>query len=159
MIALADEEQMVSQAPSKNIAPKAIIIGSGFGGLAAAIRLLYRGYRVSVLERRDAPGGRGYVYRKNGFIFDGGPTVITAPFLFDELWELSGRKLSEDIEMLPVHPFYRIRFHDGVTFDYSGDANLMREEISRLAPDDQQGYQDFLNMAERIFKLCLIVPS
>jgi phytoene desaturase len=134
-------------------APHAIVIGSGFGGLAAAVRLLARGYRVTVLERRDAPGGRAYVYRKEGFTFDGGPTVITAPFLFEELWELSGRKLSEDVEMLPVYPFYRIRFHDGVTFDYSGDADLMRQEILRLAPGDQKGYQDFLDMAERIFRV------
>jgi phytoene desaturase len=88
--------------------PHAVIIGSGFGGLAAAIRLGARGYRVTVLERRDQAGGRAYVYRQNGFVFDGGPTVITAPFLLEELWELCGKRMSDTIDMRPVTPFYRV---------------------------------------------------
>jgi phytoene desaturase len=132
--------------------PHAIVIGSGFGGLAAACRLLAKGYRVTVLERRDAPGGRAYVYRKDGFTFDGGPTVITAPFLLEELWELFGKKLSDHVELRPVTPFYRIRFDDGDSFDYTGDPEIMAREINRIAPSDLAGYEAFLAKSEKIFK-------
>ncbi|HVI02432.1 MAG TPA: phytoene desaturase [Enhygromyxa sp.] len=133
--------------------PHAVVIGSGFGGLAAAIRLGARGYRVTVLERRDQPGGRAYVYRQNGFVFDGGPTVITAPFLLEELWELCGKKMSDHIDMRSVSPFYRVRFHDGQVFDYQGDAEVMREQIRKFNPDDVDGYERFLSMSEQIFKV------
>ena len=113
--------------------PHALVIGSGFGGLAAAVRLGARGYRVTVLEKLDAPGGRAYVYRQDGFTFDAGPTIVTAPFLFEELWQLCGRTLADDVELRPVSPFYRIRFPDGETFDYSGDPEAMRKEIARLS--------------------------
>src|SRR4051794_18069470 len=112
--------------------PRAVVIGSGFGGLAAAIRLGVRGYRVTVLEKLDAPGGRAYVRRQNGFVFDSGPTVITAPQLFEELWALCGRRLADDVDLRPVTPFYRIRFHDGEVFDYTGDAEAMRHEVARF---------------------------
>lgn len=131
--------------------PRAVVIGSGFGGLAAAVRLGVRGYAVTVLERLDQPGGRARVFRQDGFTFDAGPTVITAPFLFEELWELCGRRLEDDVDLRPVHPFYRIRFDDGDVFDYSGDAELMREEIRRFSPRDVAGYERFLKMSERIF--------
>src|SRR3984885_15626443 len=88
--------------------PHAVVIGSGFGGLAAAIRLGAKGYRVTVLEKLDAPGGRAYVYRQDGFTFDAGPTIVTAPFLFEELWKLCGRRLGDDVTLVPVSPFYRI---------------------------------------------------
>jgi len=129
----------------------AVVIGSGFGGLAAAVRLGARGYRVTVLERLDQPGGRARVFRQDGFTFDAGPTVITAPFLFEELWELCGRRLADDVDLRPVHPFYRIRFDDGDVFDYSGDAESMREEIRKFSPEDEAGYERFLAMSERIF--------
>ena len=106
--------------------PHAVVIGSGFGGLAAAVRLGAKGYRVTVLEKLDAPGGRAYVHRQDGFTFDAGPTIVTAPFLFEELWKLCGRKLSDDVTLVPVSPFYRMRFQDGSHFDYSGDAAAMR---------------------------------
>src|SRR5262252_2396323 len=106
-------------------APHAIVIGSGFGGLAAAIRLGARGYRVTVFERLDAPGGRAYVYRQDGFTFDAGPTIITAPFLLEELWQLCGRQLRDEITLKAISPFYRIQFHDGATFEYSGDPEAM----------------------------------
>lgn len=131
----------------------AVVIGSGFGGLAAAVRLGARGYRVTVLEKLDAPGGRAYVYRQDGFTFDAGPTVITAPFLLEELWALCGRQLSDDIDLRPVAPFYRIRFDDGTSFDYSGDAEAMRAEVARLAPGDVDGYERFLQASEAIFKV------
>jgi phytoene desaturase len=136
---------------SKDGRPHAAIIGSGFGGLAAAVRLGVRGYRVTILERLDQPGGRARVFQQDGFTFDAGPTVITAPFLFEELWELCGRRLGDDVDLRSVHPFYRIRFDDGDVFDYSGDAELMREEIRRFSPEDEEGYARFLAMSERIF--------
>jgi len=133
--------------------PHAVVIGSGFGGLAAAVRLGARGYRVTVLEKLDAPGGRAYVHRQDGFTFDAGPTVITAPFLFEELWSLAGRSMADDIEMRPVSPFYRIRFHDGTTFDYTGDPAAMRQEVARLAPGDVEGYERFIRASEEIFRV------
>lgn len=131
----------------------AVVIGSGFGGLAAAVRLGARGYRVTVLEKLDAPGGRAYVHRQDGFTFDAGPTVITAPFLLEELWALCGRRMADDIDLRPVAPYYRIRFDDGEFFDYSGDAAAMRSEIARFAPDDVAGYERFLKASEAIFKI------
>lgn len=133
--------------------PHAVVIGSGFGGLAAAVRLGARGYRVTVLEKLDAPGGRAYVYRQDGFTFDAGPTVITAPFLLEELWDLCGKRFANDIDLRPVSPFYRIRFDDGTSFDYSGNAEAMRAEVARLAPSDVAGYERFLKASEAIFRV------
>jgi len=136
-----------------NEKPHAIVIGSGFGGLAAAVRLGARGYRVTVLERLDQPGGRARVFREDGFVFDAGPTVITAPFLLEELWELCGRRLEDEIDLRPVDPFYRIRFHDGSEFEYTGDADRMRAEVARFSPGDVEGYDAFVAMSERIFRV------
>ena len=133
--------------------PLAVVIGSGFGGLAAAIRLSARGYAVQVLEKLDAPGGRAYVHRQDGFTFDAGPTIITAPFLFEELWALCGRSFKDDIDLRPMHPFYRIRFHDGTHFDYSGDVDAMLEEIARFEPGDVAAYLRFFAYAQRCLKL------
>ena len=114
-----------SQSPARH--PHAVVIGSGLGGLAAAIRLGARGYRVTVLEKLDAPGGRAYVFRQDGFTFDAGPTIVTAPFLLEELWQSCGRRLADEIDLRAMSPFYRIRFHDGAIFDYSGDAGRSRQ--------------------------------
>jgi phytoene desaturase len=133
--------------------PHAVVIGSGFGGLAAAIRLGARGYRVTVLEHLSAPGGRASVFRQDGFTFDAGPTIITAPFLLAELWALAGRRLADDIQLHSVSPFYRIHFNDGATFDCSGDAEAMRAQVARLAPADAQGYEDFIALSEEIYKI------
>ncbi|WP_293368817.1 phytoene desaturase [Nevskia sp.] len=133
--------------------PHAVVIGSGFGGLAAAIRLGARGYRVTVLEKLDAPGGRAYVYRQDGFTFDAGPTIVTAPFLFEELWALCGRRLADDVELRPVSPFYRIRFANGEIFDYTGDADAMRREVAKFAADDVAGYDRYMKASEEIFKV------
>ncbi len=133
--------------------PHAIIIGSGFGGLAAAIRLGARGYRTTILEALDAPGGRAYVHHQNGFTFDGGPTIVTAPFLLEELWQLCGRRLSDDVELRPVDPFYRIRFHDGVSFDYTGDADTMRARVGALSPSDVAGYEAFMRASQEIYRV------
>ena len=151
--AAAPPQVFSRSAPAPKSQPEAIVIGSGFGGLAAAVRLGARGYRVTVLEKLDAPGGRAYVYRQDGFTFDAGPTVITAPFLFEELWALCGRRMADDVELRPVTPFYRIRFDDGSSFDYSGDADAMRAEVARLAPGDVEGYERFLKASEAIYKV------
>ena len=137
----------------KAVRPHAVVIGSGFGGLAAAVRLGARGYRVTVLEKLDAPGGRAYVHRQDGFTFDAGPTIITAPFLLEDLWTLCGRRLADDVELRPVSPFYRIRFHDGAVFDYSGDPDAMRAEVARLSPGDVAGYERFMAASEAIFRV------
>lgn len=131
----------------------AIVIGSGFGGLAAAVRLGARGYRVTVLERLDAPGGRAYVFRQDGFTFDAGPTIITAPFLLEELWTLAGRRMADDVTLVAMSPFYRIRFNDGETFDCSADPQAMRAEVARLSPGDVEGYERFMRAAEAIYAI------
>lgn len=133
--------------------PHAVVIGSGFGGMAAAIRLAVKGYRVTVVEKLDAPGGRAYVFNDDGFVFDAGPTVITAPFLFEELWELCGRKLSDDVDLRPVDPFFRMEFDDGSTFDYVGDMDEMRRQIAEFNKDDVAGFDRFMKNSEKIFKI------
>jgi phytoene desaturase len=133
--------------------PHAIVIGSGLGGLAAAIRLGARGYRVTVIEHLDAPGGRAYVFRQDGFVFDAGPTIITAPFLLEELWRLCDRRFADDVDLRSLQPFYRIRFHDGEVLDCSNDDEAMAAQIRRLAPRDLGGYGGFLKASEAIYKV------
>src|SRR5580704_16190280 len=127
--------------------PAALVIGAGFGGLAAAIRLGARGYRVTVFEKLDAPGGRAYVHRQDGFTFDAGPTIVTAPFLFEELWTLCGRRMADDIELRRISPFYRIVFDDGAVFHTSADRDAMRAEVARFSPADVDGYDRFMAMS------------
>ncbi|WP_375464916.1 phytoene desaturase [uncultured Methylobacterium sp.] len=133
--------------------PHAVVIGSGFGGLAAAIRLGVRGYRVTVLERLDRPGGRARVHRQDGFVFDAGPTIVTAPFLFEELWALCDRRMADDVTLVPMRPYYRIRFDDGATFDYSGDLFAMRREVAKFSAGDVAGYERFMARSEAIFRV------
>lgn len=133
--------------------PLALVVGAGFGGLAAAIRLSVMGYRVEVLEKLDGPGGRAYVRRQDGFSFDGGPTIITVPFLFEELWALCGRTLSDDIDLRLMDPFYRVRFDDGTHFDYSGDPERMRSEVARISPSDLAGFDRFVLEADLCYRL------
>ncbi|MBB4196815.1 phytoene dehydrogenase [Rhodoblastus sphagnicola] len=133
--------------------PVALVIGSGFGGLAAAVRLGARGYAVKVLERLDAPGGRAYQHHIDGFTFDAGPTIVTAPFLFEELWGLCGRKMSDDVELREMDPFYKIRFSDGETFTYRGDREAMRAEVERIAPGEGPNFDAFMAMSESIYRI------
>jgi phytoene desaturase len=133
--------------------PTAIVIGAGFGGLAAAVRLACKGWRVQVLEKLDAPGGRAYVHKQDGFTFDAGPTIVTVPHLFDELWSLAGARLSDDVTLKALDPFYRIRFDDGTWFDYSGDAQRMRAEVARISPSDVKGYDRFMAEADRCYEM------
>jgi phytoene desaturase len=144
---------LLRQRGNRSRTARAVVIGSGFGGLAAAVRLGARGYRVTVLEKLDAPGGRAYVHKQDGFTFDAGPTIVTAPFLFEELWALCGRRLADDVELRPCLPFYRIRFHDGTSFDYSGDPAAMRAEVARLSPGDVAGYERFMAASEAVFRV------
>ena len=142
-----------SPSPDSSTAPHALIIGSGFGGLAAAVRLGARGYRVTVLEQLDAAGGRAYVFRQDGFTFDAGPTIITAPFMLEELWRLCGRQLSDDVQLRSLHPFYSIRFHDGELLECSNDEAAMAAQINRFAPRDLAGYNAFLKVSEAIYSV------
>ena len=128
-----------------------IVIGSGFGGLGAASRLLSAGHDVTILEKRDKLGGRAYVYEQNGFKFDGGPTVITAPFLFDDIWTAAGKKREEYVDFVPCDPFYRIFDHTGKSFDYNNDHEFTLNEIDKWSPEDKQGYEDFLATTKPIF--------
>ncbi len=130
-------------------APLAVVIGSGFGGLAAAIRLSVRGWRVRVLEKLDAPGGRAYMHKQEGFSFDAGPTIITAPFLLEELWALCGRNMDDDIDLRRMDPFYRIRFNDGTHFDYSDDEASMMAQVAAISPSDVPGMRRLMVAAER----------
>lgn len=134
-----------------NVRPRAVVIGSGFGGMAAAIRLQARGYDVALFEMRDQPGGRAYVYRQDGFTFDAGPTIITAPFLIDELFALGGRRTGDYVQIVPCDPYYRIIFHDGRFFDYTGDEAQIIAQIRRFNPDDVEGYLRFVGRSKAIF--------
>ena len=140
---------------SKNLdaRPHAVVIGSGFGGLAASIRLAARGYRVTVFDKLDQPGGRAAVIRQDGFQFDAGPTIITAPFLLEELWGLCGRRMEQDITLKPLEPFYRLMFHDGTALDCSGDTPVMRAAIQRLAPGDLAGYDALMLQSAEIYRI------
>ena len=133
---------------SKNI----IIIGSGFGGLSAAIRLAAQGHRVQLFEKRDKLGGRAYVYERNGFKFDGGPTVITAPWMLDELWELAGKRREDNVQLVRLDPFYRIFDHNKRYLDYNGDHDFILQQIERFNPADKQGYSRFIATTKEIFE-------
>ncbi|RYJ02524.1 MAG: phytoene desaturase, partial [Acetobacteraceae bacterium] len=137
--------------PMSETRPHAIVIGSGFGGLAAAVRLGARGFRVTVLEKLDAPGGRAYVYRQDGFVFDAGPTIITAPYLLEELWALCGKQLSDDVDLRSIDPFYQIRFDDGTVMRCTADLDAMRAEVRRIEPADVAGFDRFIRDSEAIY--------
>ena len=128
-----------------------IVIGSGFGGLATASRLLSNGHNVTIFEKRDKPGGRAYVYEINGFKFDGGPTVITAPFMFDDIYKAAGKKREDYITFVPCDPFYRIFNHDGTRFDYNNNHDFTLNEIRNIHPSDADGYEKFLGTTKAIF--------
>lgn len=137
--------------PSPSKKPHAVIVGSGFGGLASAFEMLAKGYQVTVLEAGDQPGGRARVFKKQGYSFDAGPTVITAPYLFDELFALVGERTEDWVEFVPVDPFYRILFDDGAQFDYVGDENRLLEQIRQINPKDVDGYKKLAKHAQDIF--------
>ena len=127
------------------------VIGSGFGGLALAIRLQSAGMATTIIEARDRPGGRAYVWEREGFTFDAGPTVITDPACLEELWALSGHNMAKDVALLPVTPFYRLNWPDGTSFDYSNDEAALMRAIARLDPDDVEGYRRFLTYSSGVY--------
>jgi phytoene desaturase len=132
--------------------PHAVVIGSGFGGLAAAVRLGARGYRVTVLEQLGQAGGRARAFHQDGFTFDAGPTIVTAPYLFEDLWTVCGRRMQDDVTLKRLDPFYRLMFHDGAQMDWNGDAAWMASEVARLSPRDSAGYQRFLQACTRMYR-------
>ena len=129
----------------------AVVIGSGFGGMAAALRARKLGFEVTLIERLEQLGGRARTFKRDGHTFDAGPTVITAPFLFEELFELFDRQLPEYAEILPVSPWYRYEFSDGSRMDYGGTVEDTVNEIERLSPPDVEGYKRLLAHSKRIF--------
>ena len=132
---------------------RAVVIGAGFGGLAAAVRLRARGYDVVVLEANDQLGGRAARFEEQGYRFDAGPTVITAPYLIAELFELVGRDLRDHVEMLPVDPFYRVAFWEGGHFDYTNDEDRLMDQIRAFNPADVDGYARMLKKSQDIFEI------
>lgn len=129
---------------------KVAVIGSGFGGLATAVRLQSAGIHTTLYEQRDKPGGRAYVYEQDGFTFDAGPTVITDPDCLRELFALSGRSLDDYVDLQPVSPFYQLRWEDGYVFDYSNDHAVTQDQIRTKSPADVAGYADFLRYSEEV---------
>jgi phytoene desaturase len=130
---------------------RAVVIGAGFGGLALAIRLQARGIQTTLLEKRDKPGGRAYVYEDQGFTFDAGPTVITDPSCIEELFTLAGKRMADYVEMLPVAPFYRLCWEDGSHFDYANDQEALDRQIHARNPADVAGYRRFLAYSKAVF--------
>jgi phytoene desaturase len=132
---------------------KAVVVGAGFGGMAAALRMRALGFEVTLIDRMGRLGGRAQVVRKDGFVWDTGPTVITAPFLFEELFALFGKNLHEHADLRPLDPWYRIVFSDGQVFNYGGTVEDTLAEIERFEPGDKKGYLKLLNMSQRIFNV------
>ena len=133
------------------MAKKIIVIGSGFGGIASALRMRAKGYNVTLLEKHSDLGGRARVFKKDEFIYDGGPTVITAPYLFDELFNLFNKKISNYVKIIPLNLWYRFVFEDGSNFDYSGNDESMEKQIKKLSPKDVLGYKKLVKFTEKIF--------
>jgi phytoene desaturase len=132
--------------------PSAAVIGAGFGGIALAVRLQAAGIATTLVDNRDRPGGRAYVYEDEGFTFDGGPTVITAPTLLEDLFALGGGSIDDYIELMPVTPFYRLCWEDGEVFDYSNDLERLNEQIAAWNPDDVEGYRRFVEYTQEVFE-------
>ena len=128
-----------------------IVIGSGFGGIAAALRLKAKGHEVKLIEKHPDLGGRARVFKKNGFTFDGGPTVITAPYLINELFELFKKDSKHYIELSPLKIWYQFIFEDKTKFNYSGDEASMIKQIENINKDDVKGYQKLVAFTKKIF--------
>lgn len=129
-----------------------LVIGSGFGGLTAAIRLQAQGHHVTLLEKRDKPGGRAYVYEQDGFTFDGGPTIITAPWLIHDLFSLCGKRTEEYVKLIPLDPFYNVRFEDGSVFHYNSNREQLLSQIRAFNPGDVDGYLRYAASVEKIYE-------
>ncbi|MDQ3131569.1 MAG: FAD-dependent oxidoreductase, partial [Acidobacteriota bacterium] len=132
---------------------KITVIGSGFGGLAAAIRLQAQGHSVTIVEKRDKLGGRAYVYEQDGFTFDGGPTIITAPWLIDELFTIAGKRTADYVNLVKIDPFYNIRWADGTIFNYNDDKENLLAQIAKIAPSETGNYQKFAKDLNEIYRV------
>ena len=130
---------------------ESIVIGAGFGGIAAALRLRAKKHNVTLIEKHNDLGGRARVFKKNGFTFDGGPTVITAPYLIYELFELFNKDPKNYIKITPLNTWYRFVFEDGMSFDYSGNEELMKNQIEKINKEDVKGYENLVKFTEKIF--------
>jgi phytoene desaturase len=130
---------------------KVVVIGAGFAGIATALRLRALGHEVSLFERLDSLGGRAQVFERGGYRHDAGPTVITAPFLFDELFELFDEKLEDHLDFVPLDPFYRFHFADGSQFDYCASVEDTLTEIRRFSSDDADGYLKLLEQSKKVY--------
>jgi len=130
---------------------KSIVIGSGFGGIAAALRLRAKNHKVTLIEKHPDLGGRARVFKKNGFTFDAGPTVITAPYLIEELFTLFNKKSQDYIKLTPLKTWYRFIYEDGGVFDYSGDEDQMKKQIEEINKDDVKGYEQLVKFTKKIF--------
>ena len=128
-----------------------IVIGSGFGGIATALRLRAKGHKVTIIEKHPDLGGRARVFRKDGFVFDGGPTVITAPYLINELFELFKKDPKNYIELSPLKIWYQFIFEDKTRFNYSGDEEEMKNQIENLSEVDVKGYEKLVTFTKKIF--------
>ena len=128
-----------------------VVIGSGFGGIAAALRLKAKGHDVTLIEKHADLGGRARVFKKNGFIYDGGPTVITAPYLIDELFELFKKNPKDYIELAPLKVWYQFIFEDQTRFNYSGDERDMKKQIEKINKEDVIGYEKLVDFTKKIF--------
>ena len=128
-----------------------VVIGSGFGGIAAALRLRAKKHNVTLIEKHNDLGGRARVFKKNGFIFDGGPTVITAPYLIYELFEIFNKKPEDYIKIKSLDIWYRFLFEDGTSFDYSGNEASMKNQIEKISKNDVKGYENLLKFTQKIF--------
>ena len=131
---------------------RAVVIGAGFGGLALGIRLQSAGVDTTIVEARDKPGGRAYFWERDGFTFDAGPKVITAPEALEELWALSGHRMADDVTLTAVNPFYRLNWQDGTNFDYTNDDAVLMGEIAKLDPADIDGYRRFLDYSAGVYR-------
>jgi phytoene desaturase len=154
-------EAPTTQQPSTPISgsgsgSNAIVVGAGFGGLAAAIRLLALGYQVSVLESRSQPGGRAGQIVDQGFVFDTGPTLITVPDLLEDLWATAGKDLHDYLDIRKLEPYYRIQFKDGKSFEYSGDSDTFDREVARFNPGDVDGYHKFLEATKNVYQRAFV---
>lgn len=130
---------------------KIIVIGSGFGGLAEAIRLQALGFDVEVFEKRQQVGGRAYQLKKSGYTFDMGPSLITAPFIIESVFRAAGRSMSDYLSITPLDPFYRIYFHDKSYMDYSGDSQKMKAEMAKFNEEDAANYDRFFEEVKPIY--------
>jgi phytoene desaturase len=128
-----------------------VVIGAGFGGIATAIRLQANGHQVTLIDKRDKLGGRAYVYEQDGFKFDGGPTIITAPWLIEELFDVSGKPMENYVKLVQLNPFYNIRFEDGSVFHYNNNSDYLIEQIRTFNPADVAGYERFYQASQAVF--------